>query len=59
MGHQIQKKDEKRLKNRSLFADSVIMGSVNDAATNDYLTLILGEDVKVHEFGSLGNDFVL
>jgi len=46
VGHQIQKRDENRLKNRSLFADSVIMGSVNDAATNDHLTLILSEDVK-------------
>ena len=41
---QVRERAEIRLKNRSLFADSIIMGIINDAAAHDRMTLILGTD---------------
>jgi len=38
----VQKKAEIRLKNRALFADSVVMGLMNDPTTHDRLALIWG-----------------
>jgi hypothetical protein len=55
----VSKRAKIRLKNRSLFADSMIMGLKNDPVTNDRLPLILDTGFKVGEFRSLGNDFVL